>query len=61
MMAKYKGLSTCKGDCSGHRAGARYSRSGGATPSRSSSSFNNGMKIQQGTFVKPRKTRKKKR
>lgn len=60
-MAKYRGLSVCKTDCSGHRAGASYARSGGATPSRYSRSFNNGMKIANGTFTKPRKRRKKKR
>ena len=45
-MASYKG-SPCKGDCSGHRAGARYARMGGRTLTRSSSSFNNGMRIEQ--------------
>lgn len=45
-MAKYSG-STCKTDCSGHRAGARYARRGGRTLTRSSSSFNKGMRIQQ--------------
>ncbi len=45
-MATYRG-SPCKGDCSGHRAGARYARNGGRTLTRSSSSFNNGMRIEQ--------------
>jgi len=45
-MATYRG-SPCKGDCSGHRAGARYARQGGRTLTRSSSSFNNGMRIAQ--------------
>lgn len=45
-MAKYYG-SKCKGDCSGHRAGARYARSGGRSLTRSSSSFNKGMRIVQ--------------
>ena len=45
-MASYKG-SPCKGDCGGHRAGARYARQGGRTLTRSSSSFNNGMRIEQ--------------
>ncbi len=45
-MASYRG-SPCKGDCSGHRAGARYARNGGRTLTRSSSSFNNGMRIEQ--------------
>lgn len=49
----YKG-SPCKTNCSGHRAGARYARAGGTTPSKSSS-FNNGMKIAQGTFKRPKK------
>jgi hypothetical protein len=43
----YKG-SACKLDCGGHKAGARYVRSGGSKPSPSSSSFNKGMKIAQG-------------
>lgn len=45
-MAKYRG-STCKGNCDGHRAGARYARLGGRTLTRSSSSFNSGMRIIQ--------------
>jgi hypothetical protein len=53
---KYKGKSTCKGNCSGHRAGAKYTRGGGTTPSDSSSSFNNGMAIAAGTFRAPKKT-----
>lgn len=43
---KYRG-STCLGDCGGHRAGARYARSGGRTLTRSSASFNAGMRIEQ--------------
>jgi|TARA_R110000744_G_C19296426_1_gene555232 hypothetical protein len=50
----YKG-SPCKANCGGHRAGARYARGGGAMPSSSSSSFNNGMKIANGTFKRPKK------
>jgi len=46
----YKGVSACKTDCSGHRAGARYARSGGNRPSSHSSSFNKGMRIALGTF-----------
>tara|TARA_B110000902_G_C14094044_1_gene508029 strand:- start:514 stop:687 length:174 start_codon:yes stop_codon:yes gene_type:complete len=42
----YKG-SPCTKDCGGHRAGARYARSGGTTPSKSPS-FNKGMRIAQG-------------
>lgn len=45
-MAKYRG-SQCKGNCDGHRAGAAYARLGGRTLTRSSSSFNNGMRIEQ--------------
>ncbi len=45
-MATYYG-SQCKTDCSGHKAGARYTRGGGRTLTRSSSSFNNGMRIAQ--------------
>ena len=45
-MASYRG-SPCKGDCGGHRAGARYARNGGRTLTRSSPSFNNGMRIEQ--------------
>lgn len=48
-MASYKG-SPCKGDCAGHRAGARYATGGGRSLTRSSSSFNAGMRVQQGTF-----------
>jgi hypothetical protein len=43
---KYRG-SICKGDCSGHRAGYRYAKAGGVTPSPHSSSFNNGLAIGQ--------------
>jgi len=45
-MAKYGG-SQCKTNCAGHKAGAAYVRRGGRSLTRSSSSFNNGMKIQQ--------------
>lgn len=45
-MAKYRG-SPCKGNCAGHRAGARYARGGGRSLTRSSSSFNKGMRIVQ--------------
>ena len=45
-MATYKG-SPCKGDCSGHKAGAAYARRGGRSLTFSSSSFNNGRRIQQ--------------
>ena len=56
-MAKYKG-SPCKGDCSGHRAGARYARNGGSQYSPYSSSFNNGMNIEMGkvNFLTPQPT-----
>jgi len=43
---KYYG-SRCKTDCSGHRAGRRYATKGGRSLTRSSSSFNNGMRIAQ--------------
>lgn len=45
-MAKYYG-SQCKGDCSGHRAGAKYVRRGGRLLAKRSSSFNRGMRIAQ--------------
>jgi len=45
-MATYGG-SQCKTNCAGHRAGAAYVRRGGRSLTRSSSSFNNGMRIQQ--------------
>jgi hypothetical protein len=45
-MASYYG-SQCKTNCAGHRAGASYVRRGGRSLTRSSSSFNNGMRIQQ--------------
>lgn len=46
-MAKYYG-SECKGPgCAGHKAGARYVRAGGRTLTKSSSSFNAGMRIAQ--------------
>jgi hypothetical protein len=52
-MARFRGLSECKGNCSGHRAGYRYAQGGGTMPSRRSSSFNNGMRIALGTFRAP--------
>ena len=45
-MAKYYG-SACKGDCSGHRAGAKYVRRGGRVLTARSPSFNKGMRIAQ--------------
>ena len=45
-MAKYYG-SKCKGDCSGHKAGARYVRRGGRKLTRTSASFNRGMRTAQ--------------
>ena len=45
-MANYYGKQ-CKTDCSGHKAGARYTRGGGRTLTRSSSSFNTGMRVAQ--------------
>jgi len=56
-MATYKG-SPCKGDCSGHRAGARYARRVGRSLTFSSSSFNNGMRLQQKAYkAKGKRTR----
>lgn len=49
----YRGLSECKLDCSGHDAGYRYALFGGNQFSLWSDSFNNGMKIAQGTFIPP--------
>lgn len=40
----FKG-SLCKTGCGGHQAGWAYAKRGGTSPSRSSTSFNNGMKI----------------
>jgi len=37
----------CKSDCGGHRAGKRYAMNGGRALTRSSSSFNEGMRIAQ--------------
>lgn len=45
-MATYRG-SPCKTNCGGHSAGARYFRRGGRSLTRSSSSFNNGMRAAQ--------------
>ena len=45
-MSEYRG-SGCKTDCSGHRAGASYFRKGGRSSTRSSTSFNNGMRLAQ--------------
>jgi len=50
-MATYRG-SQCKTNCAGHRAGARYFRNGGRSLTRSSSSFNSGMRIAQGDAKK---------
>ena len=56
-MATYKG-SPCKGDCSGHKAGARYARRGGRSLTFSSPSFNKGMRLQQKAFkAKGKRTR----
>lgn len=45
-MAKYYG-SDCITDCSGHRAGYRYVKSGGRKLNSSSPSFSRGMRIAQ--------------
>tara|TARA_R100000951_G_scaffold7923_1_gene7276 strand:+ start:262 stop:588 length:327 start_codon:yes stop_codon:yes gene_type:complete len=52
-MAKFKGSQCLTGDCGGHRAGFKYANQGGGLPSKYSPSFNNGMKIAQGTFETP--------
>tara|TARA_B110000977_G_scaffold194615_1_gene271563 strand:+ start:5909 stop:6106 length:198 start_codon:yes stop_codon:yes gene_type:complete len=46
-MATYQGSQCKTGSCGGHKAGASYARRGGRTLTRSSSSFNNGMRIIQ--------------
>lgn len=56
-MATYHGKQ-CKGDCSGHRAGAAYVRRGGRSLTRSSKSFNEGMRVAQARYKKAgKKTR----
>jgi len=45
-MATYYGK-PCLTDCSGHKAGAKYVRSGGRSLTRSSPSFNSGMRVAQ--------------
>ena len=56
-MATYKG-SQCIGDCSGHKAGARYARRGGRSLTFSSSSFNKGMRLEQAAMkAKGKRTR----
>ena len=45
-MATYKG-SQCLTDCSGHKAGAKYVRGGGRSLTKSSPSFNKGMRLEQ--------------
>ena len=46
-MAKYGGNQCLTPGCGGHKAGARYVRSGGRSLTRSSPSFNEGMRTQQ--------------
>ena len=46
-MAKYGGNSCLTSGCGGHKAGARYVRGGGRSLTRSSNSFNEGMRTQQ--------------
>jgi hypothetical protein len=50
----FKG-SLCKQKCGGHRAGWNYAKDGGSTPSKSSKSFNNGMKIYNKELPRRRK------
>jgi hypothetical protein len=45
-MATYKG-SQCKNNCEGHMAGESYVQNGGRLLTKTSSSFNNGMRIAQ--------------
>lgn len=45
-MATYKG-SQCKSGCEGHMAGETYVLRGGRLLTKTSSSFNNGMRIAQ--------------
>jgi hypothetical protein len=45
-MATWRG-DQCKDNCGGHRAGASYFRKGGRSLTRSSSSFNEGMRTAQ--------------
>jgi hypothetical protein len=51
IMATYYG-NVCLTDCSGHKEGARYVRSGGRSLTRSSPSFNTGMRTAQGQLKK---------
>ncbi len=53
--------SRCSGNCSGHMAGYDYSQAGGAQYSRSSPSFNNGMRIAQGLAPIPQPTKRKRK
>ena len=49
-MASKKGTyygARCTQDCGGHRAGYRYAKGGGRVLTRSSPSFNGGMRIAQ--------------
>jgi len=46
-MAKYYGSECKTGNCGGHKAGYRYAKGGGRMLTRSSSSFNKGMRIAQ--------------
>tara|TARA_R110000823_G_scaffold204607_1_gene335593 strand:+ start:798 stop:995 length:198 start_codon:yes stop_codon:yes gene_type:complete len=46
-MAKYRGSPCKSGNCGGHKAGASYFRRGGRSLTKSSTSFNNGMRISQ--------------
>ena len=45
-MAKWRG-DTCRSNCGGHRAGAAYFRRGGRSLTKSSPSFNEGMRTAQ--------------
>ncbi len=46
-MAKYYGSQCLTPGCDGHKAGASYVRGGGRSLTRSSTSFNSGMRVAQ--------------
>ena len=50
-MAKYYGKQ-CLTNCDGHKAGRRYAMAGGRALTRSSPSFNEGMRIAQKALAK---------
>lgn len=52
-MAKFKGYNCLTGACGGHKAGYKYGKNGGGTPSPFSPSFNEGLAIAQGLLKTP--------